>query len=389
MKIIHIITRLDKGGSAENVLETCRYFSLGKSPLSRSYDIIIIYGGKTKIDFEFPIVSYYVSELQRNIFLFKDLVAFLKLVKIIKKEKPNIVHTHSSKAGILGRTAAFFLKLIYPNFKDLKIIHTPHGHIFYGYYNKLFTKVFVILEKFVSLITDKLIALTEGEKEESLKYGVGKKDKWVVIHSGVNLDFGKIKNLRSELGVDNETLIVGTVARLEPVKGVVYFVESIPIILNSIKEKKVFFLIVGDGTQKKIIETKIKKFNLQHKVKLVGMREDVVDLINTMDIYVQPSLNEGMGKTIVLASALGKPVVATKVQGIPSVVINCKTGLLVSPKDPQGLAEGILKLINEPHLRVELGTNGKNFVTAKVNGYAKFSIERMIYLLEKLYKIYE
>jgi len=407
IKVIHIITRLDKGGSAENVLITCKELDKNK------YDTILVYGLSQGISCQLPVRNYKVDELVREISPLKDVVAFWKIYKIIKNEKPEIVHTHSSKAGFLGRWAAWLSRITSYKLQATKVIHTPHGHIFYGYYGKLKTLLFLFLERLTAKITDKLIALTEGEKKESLNFDVGKPDQWTVIHSGVNppgLPFSKGGGTLEKLSKDGfvigtqsrffkggsaldnfskNGLVIGTVARLEPVKGVKYFVEAIPMIFNLLTFSPshfLTFLIVGDGSERKILENKVEKYGLKDKVIFTGMREDVLDLISTMDIYVQPSLNEGMGKTLVQAMYLSKPVVATNVQGIPDVVIDGETGILVQPERPDLLASAIVKLIEDQNLRKKMGEKGFQYVNEKIDGYPRFSIERMIFLLEKLYE---
>ncbi len=411
-KIVHIITRLDKGGSSENVLATCEYFYFKKLPVKRNYEIVLIYGGEKK--FEFGFKSYYIKELQRNIFPFKDFVAFIKIFNIIKKEKPDIVHTHTSKAGILGRWAAYFLnlKLKIKNEKLIKIVHTPHGHIFYGYYGKIITAIFIFIEKITAKITNRLIALTDGEKNESLAFDVGEPKQWVVIPSGIGLSSELIVHsleleinskklptsnsglwtpdfeLRTQLGIPQDATVVGTVARLESVKGIKYLIDAIKIIISSPNPyllTPTYFLIVGDGSERKMLEKMVEEYGLKDKVIFTGMREDVLELISIMDIYVQPSLNEGMGKTIVIASMLGKPIVATKVQGIPSVIIDGETGVLVEPKNALQLSKAILMLINDKNLREKIGESAKKWVSKIVDGYPQFSVERMMILLEKLY----
>ncbi|MFN3550198.1 MAG: glycosyltransferase family 4 protein [Endomicrobiia bacterium] len=377
IKIVHIITRLDKGGSAENVLVTCKNLDKEK------YDIVLIYGKSQTCKLNLQFTQYRIDELVREISPIKDIIAFWKIYKIIKKEKPDIIHTHSSKAGFLGRWSAWLSGSV------KKIVHTPHGHVFYGYFSKIKSLFFLFLERITAKITDKLVALTEGEKNESVKFGIGKPQKWIIIHSGVeninkHYEF-KNERLLKELNISKNSIIIGTVARLEPVKGIKYFIDAIPFILNSENLQPIVFLIVGDGTERKILELKTKKLNIEDKVVFTGMRDDVVDLISLMDIYVQPSVNEGMGKTIVMACMLAKPVVATKIQGIPSIIIDNKTGLLVPAKDSLKLAQAILKLIKDKNLRYQLGQNAKMFVSETVEGFPKFSVERMIYLLEKLY----
>ena len=397
MKILHIITRLDKGGSAETVVYICEYFNK-----KEGYEIVLVYGGEIKVNLSCK--NYYIKELKRKISLVNDIIAFLKIYKIIKKEKPDIIHTLSSKAGIIGRWAAWLARITSYKLQAKKIIHTPHGHIFYGYYGKLKTFLFLFLERITAKITDKLIALTEGEKNESLSFGVGKEQQWVIIPSGIdyNLEL-KVSNklrdlsrnlrdseLKEKLGISKNSIVIGTVARLEPIKGIRYLVDAAKIILSlpsSYLLPSSYFLIVGDGSERKFLEEKVEKLGLKDKFIFTGMRDDVAELMSIMDIYVQPSINEGMGKTIVLAELLGKPVVATNVQGIPSVIINNETGILVPPKDPQKLAEVIVKLINDENLRTKMGENAKKWVYKIVDGYPQFSIERMLFLLENLYKM--
>jgi glycosyltransferase involved in cell wall biosynthesis len=255
----------------------------------------------------------------------------------------------------------------------------------------------LFLERITAKITDKLVALTEGEKNESLSFGVGKEQQWVIIPSGIdyNLElkvYCKLHNseLKEKLGIPKNSIVIGTVARLEPIKGIKYFVDATKIILSlpsSYLLPSIYFLIVGDGSERKFLEEKVEKLGLKDKFIFTGMRDDVAELMSIMDIYVQPSINEGMGKTIVLAELLGKPVVATNVQGIPSVVINNETGILVPPKDPQKLAEAIVKLINDKNLRTKMGENAKKWVYKIVDGYPQFSQQRMLFLLENLYKM--
>lgn len=363
MKVIHIITRLDPGGSSEAVLIVCQHL------MGTKYTPILIYGGERKYQFQFK--SFQVRHLIRNISPMKDLLAFLKIRRIIKQEKPSIVHTHTSKAGFLGRLAALSAGI-------RNIVHTPHGHVFYGYFNPVVSFLIVILERFVSVFTKKLIALTEGEMRESISYGVGNYKKWTIIPSPVEVP-NKIYNTQE----GKKTLTVGTVARLEPVKGVRYLIDAIPFVLNEFKN--VNFMIVGDGTQRKSLELRARKLGINGYVTFTGLVSDVMEYISRMDIYVQPSLNEGMGKSIVQAGYLSKPIIATSVQGIKSVIKHGYSGLLVSPKNPEELAKAILLLLKDENLRTSLGRNAMASMMELVNGYPKYSIERVMKALCNLY----
>ncbi|MBN1383315.1 MAG: glycosyltransferase [Elusimicrobia bacterium] len=409
-KHLHIITRLDKGGSTENVLLTCIGIQSERQTCS------VLYGhtvnpaqGLIDKAQEKGVRFIYLPSLVRSINPVKDIIAFIRIFLFLRKEKPYIVHTHSSKAGILGRWAAFCynLKIRNPRLVSdeserakseirIKIVHSSHGHVFYGYYGRLKSRLFVLAERITAKFTDMIVALTEGEKEESLALSIGQPDKWVVIHSGISnisseagISPPRLAELRRKLGIPGDAVVVGTLARLDPVKGVKYFIESIPLIVSSLTlslSHSLAFLIVGDGSERKNLEYMVDGLELNDEVIFTGWRNDTSELTSIMDIYVQPSLNEGMGKTIVAASLLGKPVVASRVQGIPDVVINGKTGILVPPEDPEKLASAILTLIKDKPLRKLMGEEGRKWVGGNVDGYPRFSVELMIKKLNHIYR---
>jgi len=377
IKILHIITRLDKGGSAENTVTTCLNLDKNK------YETKLVFGACEAAAPELSGIQHIcVNALKREISPLQDLRAFFELYKIISREKPDIVHTHSSKAGVLGRWAALLAKKT--RHPGIKIIHTPHGHVFYGYSGSFKNFLFVLIEKFSAIACDRLVALTEGERRESLGFGIGRAEKWSVIHSGVEEKPAPAKERKTIDGIPENHLVAGTVARLEPVKGVRYFIESIPEIIKS-AGIPVFFVIVGDGTLRKELESLAASLEINHRVLFAGMKDNVSDYMSAMDIYIQPSVNEGMGKTIVQAMSLWKPVVASNVQGIPDLVINNITGLLVPPKNPEAIAHAVTKLIRDPQLQKNLGERGSAFVNETIDGFPRFSTGRMLFLLDKLY----
>lgn len=386
MKILHIITRLDRGGSAEDLIQNCIYLHnkgyINKIVCGRNINPTYLLSElKSK---NIPLIN--ISCLNRNINLFFDLFAFLKILKLLFKEKPNIIHTRTSKAGIIGRWSAWLYKILFN--KNVKIIHSTHGHVFYGYYNLFLSYLFILSEKITAYITDKIIVLTENEITECLKYGIGNKKKFQVIHSGVQYDI-KLSgvSLRDQLNIKSDTLIIGSAGRLEPVKGYDFFIESAKILKDKYPDINIKYLIIGDGSQKEFLENKVKKYNLKNKFIFTGWKDNVLDYISVVDIYVQPSMNEGFGKTVILAQLLGKPVIATYVQGFISIIQNMKTGILVSSKNPLELAESIKYLIDNKNLREKLVFNAKKYVLEKniQTNFYKFSTEYMNYLLEKLY----
>ncbi len=313
--------------------------------------------------------------LVRKVSIIKDVKALLHIVRIIRKHKPQIVHTHTSKAGLLGRLAAKLCRVPI-------ILHTPHGHVFFGYFGPIQSKLFILLEKLVSLITDRIVTLTDREKRDHLVAKIAKKDKFAVIFSGVDLrKFKEISllmklEIKQKMGIPERSQIVGTIGRLVPVKGHEYFIEAAQYIL--LKHPDTYFIIVGDGPLKEDLEKKAQNFGIGNNILFLGWREDIDVILSLFDIFVLSSLNEGMGRVLVEAMALGKPIVASDVGGIPDLVIHNKNGLLVRPKKSNELADNIQILMENEKKREELGNEGNGIVF-------KYSADKMVTQIICLY----
>ena len=383
-KIFHIITRLDKGGSAENAIITCRSLN------SDRFHSLLIYGSTVAPALALNIPAVQVPLLVREISPFKDIIALIHIFFLLWKETPHIIHTNSSKGGFIGRWAGFFYNISrrFLFKKRVCIVHTPHGHVFYGYeFSQLKTKLFILLEQLTAPITDILIALTEGERDESLERGIGKPVQWRIVHCAVGI-YGeqfKTADVHTEFGIPSDALIIGTTARFEPVKGVRYLIDAFSLMKDMEFDVPVYLLLVGDGALRNELQLLAEKYEVSERVIFTGMRQDVVPLMAAMDVYVQPSLNEGLGKTIIQAQAAGVPIVASRVQGIPSAIKENVTVLLVPPHNPHALAQAILRLLQNGELRTTMGNAGTAWVHELVDGFPRFSTERMIYLLEQLY----
>lgn len=383
-KVIHVITRFDKGGSSENTSLTVQ--GLDK----KKYEVILIRGlaeeslmgteeaaaverNLTEAE-KSGVKVITIPELVRSIQPFNDLKALFALIRIFKNERPRIIHTHTSKAGILGRWAAFFAKITI-------IVHTPHGHVFWGYFDKWKTACYILLERLTAKITDKIITLTKQEKKDHLRFKIAPDEKFTVIHSGIDLtafpDAGiNAPAMREKLGIPPEAFVVGTAGRLTPIKGQKYLLEAAAIISPQIPD--IFFVFLGDGELAPELGKMVSSLGIKN-VMFLGWRQDVPEVMSTFDIFVLPSLNEGMGKVLVEAMALGKPIVASDVGGIPDLVIHNHNGLLVPPADVEGLANSINVLLHDPIKRKEMGDRGK--VVA-----ADYSAEAMIQKIDRLYE---
>ncbi len=382
IKLIHIITRLDKGGSAENTFLTLK--GLDKS----RYEVSLITGPvenpsqdrRNQIE-ESGVNDIQVPQLRRNINLFYDLRALLKIRRLLKKEKPDIVHTHTSKAGLLGRLAARLAGI--PS-----IIHTPHGHVFFGYFGALKTKMFILLEKLASRITDRIIALTPREKADYLSYKVAEEDKLVVIPSGIELHKcqptpqEERSKLRKELGIPDRSAVVGTAGRLVPVKGPGFLLQAIGQVIS--EHPDTYLVFAGDGPLRKNLKKDAVDRGLAKNIIFTGWRDDMARVLSVFDIFCLPSLNEGMGRVLVEAMALGKPIVASDVGGIPDLIIPGKNGILVPPQNPGELAKQILFLIKNREEREKLGRAGKEMASAYSD---EIMVKKIAELYEKVLKI--
>jgi glycosyltransferase involved in cell wall biosynthesis len=376
-KILHIITRLDMGGSAQNTLLTCK-------ELSGKFETILVHGLSHESgmsDLEKKIVEDGIEKakaqgvkviplpsLVRSFRPIKDLKALLSLVWLIFKEKPDIIHTHSSKAGILGRVAA---KIAFVP----RIIHTPHGHVFYGHFGPIASKVFLWIEKLFSRFTDRIVALTDGEKNDYENLSVSPSEKLLKIHSGVDISQymksnGNMVEKRRSLGLDQNSMVVGFVGWLLPIKGPEYLLKSMEYVWQEYPETALVF--VGKGDLDLDLRAQAGQVSANGRVKFLGWRDDINEIMPVFDMLVLPSLNEGMGRVLVEAMASGKPIVASNVGGIPDLVRHGETGYLVPPADEKALADNIKKLLADP------GQQGKKHCQ-------QFSLEAMIEKLDDLY----
>jgi glycosyltransferase involved in cell wall biosynthesis len=385
-KVVHIITRLDKGGSAENTVLTVSLLDKEK------YEVFLARGQSLESSMTPPeketakrdlsqaevrgVKIFTITSLVRRLSPVNDLRAFISIYQLLKRIKPRVVHTHTSKAGILGRWAAYLARVPI-------IIHTPHGHVFYGYFNRVLAGVFILMEKYTSFITHKIVTLTDKEQEEHLQFKIAPKDRFMTIHSGVALEKyspsiihrDHIKDLKAQLGLLEDDPIVGTVGRLTPVKGHEYLIKAAGKILNNFPETR--FLLIGAGELRGYLEELCGELGVSRNVLFLGWRDDIPALLSLTDIFVLPSLNEGMGRVLVEAMALSKPIVAFRVGGVPNLIQNSENGILIPPRDIDGLAQAITTLLADRDLMEKMGANGKE----KVPSYSAENMTRKIEIL--------
>lgn len=377
MKILHIITRLEAGGSSANTLESA-------ADQSKEHEVALVRGPHPAgLAAPAGLRIIEIPTLAREISPLDDLRSFFALYRLISEMRPGIVHTHTSKAGMLGRWAARLANLGAGRNKAL-IVHTPHGHVLYGYFGPFKAFCFQLLERLTARITDRFIALTEGEKRESVAAGIGPAGKWTVIHSGVRFNAREHAAPRRPMG--NGELVVATIARLEPVKGVEYFIRAAAELRKMRLPREPRFLIAGDGALREELAALSASLGLADILTFAGFQRDVFAFLAGADIYIQPSLNEAMGRTVIEAQYMGLPVVASRVCGLPDALLEGTTGLLVPPADPAALAAAAASLVRDDGLRRRLGDAAGQWVRKRdFTGHARFSAESMNERLKTFY----
>jgi len=375
------------GGSAQNTLLTC----IG---LAEKYQMILVHGlsleskmtdsewGNVQRQIEVAkskgVRFYKLAALVRRIDPIKDVLTLIQILRIIQKESPTIVHTHSSKAGIIGRWAAWLHKVPI-------IVHTAHGHVFYGHFGSTISKLFLFTEKITAPITDLMIALTEGERQDYLKYRLCRSEKTTTVHSGVDIgkfaveiysDAGKSEFSR-KLGILGRGAIIGTVGWLLPIKGPMILLEAMRTVWAHFPDAQVVF--VGKGEMLEPLKARAIKMNASDRVHFLGWRDDIPEVMSLFDLFVLPSLNEGMGRVLVEAMACGKPLIASNTGGIPDLLKHNKNGLMVPPGDAHQLSLAIVRLLHDPDRMERMGAYGREFCK-------QFSTEAMLDKIDRSYR---
>jgi len=383
-KVIHVITRLDYGGSAQNTMLT----ALGHDRAQFEPLVVAGYpgcwdaqGGQAATEencrqLEKAAIRWMLlPSLTREVHPIKDAQALWQLIRLFRQEQPALVHTHTSKAGVLGRVAAWLARVPV-------IVHTPHGHVFYGHFGPFRSWLFLQIERVLSALTDRLIALTEAERQDHLDRDVGKAGRFAVVPSGIDRErFGRArvqgKQQPDWFGCPPEALIVGSVGWLTDVKGHEYLIEAVAKLKPDFPS--LHLVIIGSGDRHDALLQQSELAGLRDAVHLLGHRDDIEACLAGMDLFVLPSLNEGMGRALIEAMAAGLPVIASRVGGIPAVISHERTGLLVPPGDAGALAEALRRLLDRPEWATQLGLAASRSVDSR---YGSVS---MVHAIESIF----
>jgi glycosyltransferase involved in cell wall biosynthesis len=305
----------------------------------------------------------------------RDFLAFTKIYRLIKVRRYDIVHCHSTKAGILGRIAARLARVP-------AILFTVHGFAFREAMFLPKKLLLILMERLAAACCHRIITVSEHDRNDALKLRLKKSSDIVTIHNGI--DVGSFKNfvcedgdqIRRKLGIDRNCNIVGTIANFYGNKGYPYLLRAAKLVME--EEAGIRFISIGDGPLRREMERMAQSLGLNGKFIFTGYQSKPFLFLSIMDIFVLSSIKEGLPFTLLEAMAMGKPVVATSVGGIPEVVEDQKTGLLVKPGDPYSLAEAILILIKDIDLREKIAKNGREIIV-------NFSLHGMVEKIDNLY----
>ncbi len=361
IRVLHIITRMIVGGAQENTLLSV--IGLDAMP---EYEVTLMSGIDKGREGELLSMArekcrlIIVPEMGRSINPFSDLTAFWKIYNLIRKGRYHIVHTHSSKAGVLGRIAAWLAGTPI-------IVHTLHSLVFHDYQPWFINKSWRGIKKMCAPITDFFISVSQIIVDKAVAAGVDKPEKFRTIYSGMELDWflnAKFdsQKVRREFGIPEDAPVVGKIARLFPLKGHDQLMDAAPEIVKRVPDVR--FFLIGDGILLEHLQKRAGNYGILENFVFAGLidRERIPEMISAMDVVVHTSLREGLARVLPQALAMGKPCVSFDIDGAPEVVINDKTGYLVEAYDNERLAESISRLLKDADLRAQMGENGRQHV---------------------------
>ena len=388
MKIVHIITRLILGGAQENTLITCKLLA------QRGHEVTLITGpaiGPEGELFEQTKGQDYkvivVNRLIRAICPLNDALSYHQIKKLLRQLQPDIVHTHSAKAGILGRFAAHRLRRATSHeSRATKIVHTIHGLAFHQYQSQWLNKFYIAIEKSAAKQTDFFISVADAMTAQATAVGIGRPEQFVTAYSAIEEDDflkpiseERKKDFRQKYGIGEGSIVLVTIARLFMLKGHEYIIESAKQL--SKRFEKCIWLFVGDGNLADHFKQQVCQLGLAEKVKFTGLLppSQIPLAIQSSDILVHCSLREGLARTLPQAMLCGRPAVSFDVDGAREVV-NENTGRLIEPKNIEQLTKACAELIKDEDLRKKLGENGRESVKEK------FAPETMVDTIEAVYR---
>jgi glycosyltransferase involved in cell wall biosynthesis len=380
IRILRVIGRLNVGGPALHVA----YLSAGLA--KRGYETTLVAGsvarGEDSMTFVaeslgVPVVR--LGEMRRDISPLRDSVALARLVRLIRETRPHILHTHMAKAGAVGRLAA----LASGSARPPVVLHTFHGHVLRHYFDPARTTAFRMLERWLARSTTALVAVSPQVRDELVELGVAPQKRFAVVRLGIDLaerigaDDLRVEQRRL-LGIAPDRFVVGWIGRMTEVKRT----DRVLLAFRQLRDTGVAacLCLVGDGPDRPAIERRAHELGIMRDTLFLGFQQDVAPFYAVFDALLLPSVSEGTPVSAIEALAAGRPVVATRVGGVPDVVRDGQDGLLVEPEAIDDLSDGLARLARDPALRERLGSAGRERVVRR------YGVERLVDEMDLLYR---
>ena len=381
IKVLRVIARLNVGGPALHVA----YLTAGLA--ERGYDTTLVAGTLARGEESMSAVAEArgvtietLDELHREIAPLRDAQAILRLARLIRSERPTILHTHTAKAGAVGRIAALLAGRARPPI----IVHTYHGHVLRGYFNPLTTLGFRTLERWLARVTTALVAVSPEVRDDLVRLRVAPASKFTVVRLGIELeertagDEATRRETRRQLGVPADAFVVGWVGRMTAVKRTDDVVRA----LHGLVERGVdaYLCLVGDGPDREHLERYAHELGVMKRCLFLGYQDDVGPFYSAIDALLLPSANEGTPVSVIESLAAQRPAVATRVGGTPDVIRDGIDGFLVEVGDAEAVADRLAELAADPERRSQMGAEGR----ARVLG--RYGVERLVDDIDLLYR---
>ncbi len=379
IKIVRIQSRICIGGPALHSELLSKYLP------ERGYQNILVSGRVEPGEFckveELAKAGYdvrIIDDMRRSTVLWSDLEALFRLYRLIKRERPQIVCTHTAKAGAIGRLAAILAGVPV-------IFHTFHGHVFEHYFSRAVTAFFLLIERILARFTDCIIAISPSQyRDLTEKYHIAPASRFAIVRLGLELDpllyLRPTDELKKSLGLPADSILIGVIGRLVPIKNHLSTLR----IMKTLRQldDRCRLLIVGDGPERPNIEAFVEAEGLKDRVLFTGWVMDMASIYAGIDVLLLTSLNEGTPLTIIEAMAAGVPVVSSSVGGVPDLIVEGKTGMLFKPNDDRDAAVKIAALLSDDRLRRDMICEARRFV-GQVYNY-----RRMIAEIDALYRLH-
>ena len=380
IRVLRVIARLNMGGPALHVA----YLSAGLA--ERGYETTLVAGSLARGEGSMAYVAesrgvdvVHLDALSREISPVRDALSIFRLARLIREQRPQILHTHTAKAGAVGRLAA----LLAGDARPKIVVHTFHGHVLRGYFGLVKTFAFRQLERLLARVTTRLVAVSPQVRDDLVELGVAPAERFTVVRLGIELDerlggSATRDETRALLGIAPERFVVGWVGRMTGVKRT----DDVLSAVQQLRGRGVdaALLMVGDGPDRDHVEERASQLEIVRHCFFLGYQEDVAGWYQAFDTMILPSANEGTPVVVIEALAAGCPVVATSVGGVPDVVHEGVDGFLVPAGDTEAMADRLERLARDPELRRTMGKAGSDTVPSR------YAVERLVDDVDRLYR---